>query len=58
MIKAAALKPVTTGDMNIVNNVLTNGHQNIKIEHSEEENLVPHVVESLACQMVDLDDFI
>lgn len=58
MIKAAALKPVTTGDMNIVNNVLTNGHQNIKIEYSEEENLVPHVVESLACQMVDLDDYI
>lgn len=43
MIKATALKPVTTENMNIVANVLTKKTQNIKIEYSQQANLIPHL---------------
>ena len=49
MIKATALKPVTTENMNIVADVLTKRSQNIKIEYSQQADLVPHAVEALAC---------
>ena len=55
MIKATALKPVTTENMNIVTNVLTKRSQNIKIEYSQNAILVPHAVEVLACKMLQLD---
>lgn len=55
MIKATALKPVTTENMNIVADVLTKRSQNIKIEYSQQADLVPHAVEALACKMLQLD---
>lgn len=55
MIKATALKPVTTENMNIVANVLTKKSQDIKIEYSQNVNLVPHAVEDIACKMLYLD---
>lgn len=58
MIKANALKPVTTENMNIVADVLTKRSQNIKIEYSQQADLVPHAVEALACKMLQLDAYI
>ena len=55
MIKATALKPVTTENMDIVTDMLTKRSQNIKIEYSQHADLVPHAVESLACRMLQLD---
>ena len=55
MIKATALKPVTTENMNIVADVLTKRSQNIKIEYSQQADLVPYAVEALACKMLQLD---
>ena len=55
MIKATALKPVTTENMNIVADVLTKRSQNIKIEYSQQADLGPHAVEALACKMLQLD---
>ena len=45
MIKATALKPVTTEKMDIVAHVLTKKSQNIKIEYSQQADLVPYAVE-------------
>lgn len=42
MIKATALKPVTTENLNIVANVLTKRSQNIKIVYSQNADLAPH----------------
>lgn len=55
MIKATALKPITTENINIVANVLTKRSQNIKIEYSQNADQVPRAVESLACKMLQLD---
>lgn len=55
MIKATALKPVTTEKMDIVAHVLTKKSQNIKIEYSQQADLVPHAVEALACKMLQMD---
>lgn len=58
MIKATALRSVSTENMDIVANVLTKSSQNIKIEYSQNADLVPHAVENLACKMLQLDAYI
>lgn len=55
MIKATALKPVSTEKMSVVSNVLTKRSQNITIEYSQNAELVPHAVENLACKMLQMD---
>ena len=55
MIKATALKPVTDENRNLVADVLTKRSQNIKIEYSQNAELVPPAVETLACKMLHLD---
>ena len=55
MIKATALKPVTDENRNLVADVLTKRSQNIKIEYSQNAELVPPAVENLACKMLHLD---
>lgn len=55
MIKATALKPVTDENRNFVADVLTKRSQNIKIEYSQNAELVPPAVENLACKMLHLD---
>lgn len=50
MIKATALKPVTDENRNFVADVLTKRSQNIKIEYSQNAELVPPAVENLACR--------
>lgn len=39
----------------LVSAVLTKGSQNIKIEYSDQANLVPHAVENLALRMLKID---
>lgn len=55
MIKATALKPVSTENMSIVSNVLTKRSQNITIEYSQDADLVPRSVENIACKMLKMD---
>ena len=55
MIKATALKLVTAENRDLVADVLTKRSQNIKIEYSQNADLVPHAVEDLACKMLYLD---
>ena len=55
MIKATALKLVTAENRDLVADVLTKRSQNIKIEYSQNADVVPHAVEDLACKMLYLD---
>lgn len=55
MIKASALKPLASDYKNTVADVLTKRSQDIIIEYSQSSDLVPHAVETLACEMLQLD---
>lgn len=55
MIKAAALKPVSTENINVVSNALTRRSQNIVIEYSRDIDHVPRAVEELAYRMFQMD---